>query len=634
MTCSSSRPLCLIAAALLVTLAPLPAQGNDAADRSAAPARAQPGGRPSRQLPTITKPSDPAKIRGTYFLSEESRKLTEGEFYDTYLMLKPHEDKPQRPLQAQQVLEHYLLFKEAEAMGFGLSKAEEDLINPLKTKQAFASAIKQRLAAWKITEAQYVQYLAEKRAIQRLKNWYANSVRVRSSEVFDIWKRDNLLFSVSYVEFTADELEEDLRKTPPTEAQLREFYKTNPQIQNTMRVPTSITADIVVFDPASVPEAEIKRLRGSRQITREEALRYFLANTNRLVKQIPSEDRPKLYPPPGEAPPPVEELVTPFMLVRQQVDRELILGDRIQKAFDAAEGAQNSADVKAAADKQGLQTISLEKASRQQTLTEYGHLGPSLFTDLFNAKPGSMAVGVQFNGKIQFFWRLGDKAVSSLPPFEAVSGSLVDPWFKSTAYQRAQNEAKDFLDKVQEAVKTVTGDREAEIDIEAGSKAAAEIERQGITEEGRMNLERQKWRAWGENEKRTVRSERMPEFFGAVVEKEGRKLKSVGPFSFSYGRTNRGEMTDMDESRRAFLQSSFQIKALGPGHVSQALSDVLTQTHFVVKVDTKAEPPFESMPAVDYYQRRMAAERQTTFTTNYMWTGFQAQRRLKWAPSK
>ena len=634
MTRLSSRSLCLVALAFLVTLAPLPAQGNDAADRPGAPGRAVGVNPASRQLPTIEKPADPARIRGTYFLANESQKLTEGEFYDTYLILKPHESTPQRPLQAQQVLEHCLLFKEAEDMGFALSDEEKDLINPIKTTPAFTDAIKQRLQAWEITEAQYVRYLSEKRAIQRLKNWYANSVRVRSSEVFDIWKRDNLLYSVSYVEFTADALEADLRKTPPTEEQLREFYKTNPQIQNTMRVPTSITADIVVFDPASVPADEIERLRGSRKITRKEALGYFLANKERLVRQIPSEDRPKLYPPPGETPPPVEKLFTPFMLLRPQIDREMVLGDRIQKAFDASESTKSSADIKAAADAQGLEVIRLEKTSRQQTLTEYGHLGPSLFTDLFNAQPGSLAVGVQFNGKIQFFWRLEDKAVSSLPPFEDVSDSLADPWFKSTAFQRAQGAANDFLQKVQDAVKTVPGDREAEIDLEAGKKAAAEIERQGLKETRRIEIERQKWRAWGENEKRIVRSKRMPEFFASVVGKEGHKLRDLGPFSFKYGRIQRGELTDQDESRRAFLQSSFQIKALGPGHVSQALSDVLTQTHFVVNVDSKEEPPFERMSAIDYYQRRMAAERQTTFTTNYMWTGFQAQRRLKWTPNK
>lgn len=636
MTRSSKRPLCLVAAALLLTLAPVPGQVDPKADRPDAPGRAQ----PPRQVPNmargaqpIQKPEDPSKIRGTYVLADRDLSLTEGQFYDTYVMLKPHEDKPQRPLQQQQVLEHYLLFKEAENMGFALSDEEKDLINPLKTRKAFAGAIKQRLEAWGISEAQYVQYLAEKRAIQRLKDWYATSVRVRSSEVYDIWKRDNFLYRLTFVEFSAEDLEAELRKTQPTEAQLREFYTTNPQIQNEMRIPTSVTADVVVFDPSSVSEEEIKRLQGERTISREEALRYFTTNKDRLVKQIRSEDRPKLYPPPGEEPPPVEKLVTPFMLLRSQIDRELVLGDRIQKAYDASATAKTSAEVKAAAEKHSLSSVRLEKASRQQTLTEHARLGPSLFTDLFNAQPGSRSAGVQFNGPLQFFWRLEAKAVSSLPPFEDVREKLVEPWFKYTAFQRAQDTAKGFLNEVQEAVKTVTGDREAEIDVEAGKKAEAEIERLGLTDDRRKDVERQKWRAWAENEKRTLRSTRMPEHFGAVVAKQGRKLKNHGPFSFSFGRTDRSKIEDKDASRRAYLESSFQIKALGPGHVSPILSDILTRTHFIVKVDSKEEPPFDRMSAVDYYQRRMAAERQNMFTTNYMWTGFQAQRRLKWKPT-
>ncbi len=636
MTPSCARTLCL---ALLLLPLPLAAQAADVNDQSGSNSvsikpRPSPTAPPMRRGPDpIQKPANPDKVRGTYELAGEKRSLTEGAFYDTYLVLKPHEDKPQRPLQEQQVLEHILLFAEAQGMGFELSADEKDLINPLKTQAIFKDAIEQRMKGWGITEDQYIRYLAEKQAIQRLKNWYANSVRVRSSEVYEMWKRDNFLFRVSYVEFNADEYESELRKKAPTDEELQNFYKTNPQIQNRMRIPTSVTADIVIFDPSSVSEEEIARLQGTRKIKRDEALVYFNNNKERLVRQIPSEDRPKLYPPPGEAPPPVDKLVTPFALLREQIDRELILGNRIQAAFDESEGAKSPDDIKNAAEKHGLTHLRLERTSRQTALTEHVELGASLFTDLFNAQAGNLSPGVQFNGKVQFFWRLQDKAVSSLPPFDQVKDQLADPWYAQTAYMKAQEAGTEFLNKMQDAVKQVTDEQEKKIDLEAAAKAKAEIERQELTNEQRKQLEQQKWRAWAENEKRKIRSDLMPQHFEAVVSESGRALKQHGPFAFTF-RTDRKTITDIEQQRIAFIESNFQIKSLGPGHVSPILSDIVTQSHFIVRVDSKEEPPFDDMTAVDYYQRRMAAERQNTFTTNYMWTGFQAQRRLKWAQNR
>jgi len=613
----------LLVLSLLVSSLPLSAQVAD----QPTPARTNPlaGRRPQ----AIQEPTEPDKVRGTYTLAGELKTVTEGAFYATYQIIKPHEEKPQRPLQPQQVLEHILLFAEASSMGFGLSAEEKDLINPLKTNQAFAGAIKQRLTAWKITEDQYVQYLAEKQAIQRLKDWYANSVRIRSSEVYDLWKRDNFLYRLAYLEFSADGGEAELRKTQPTTEQLQAFYKTNPQIQNERRVPTSVTADLLVFDPTSISAEELEKIRGSKTISREDSLTYFVANRARLVKQIRSEDRPKIYPPPGEDPRPVDQLVTPFMLLREQIGRELVLGDRIAKAFAAAENAKNSADLATIAKTNGLNHVRLDKASRQKVLNDHSNLGPALFTDLFNAAAGSRSPKIQFNGPLQYFWRLEDKAVSSLPPFEAVKETLIDPWYEFTAYQNAQNAAGEFLKKVEAAVVAETADQEAAIEARHLAEAEAEIKRHNYTGQ-RATAERQKARNFAQNEKRTLRSEATPKHFDAVVKAEGLTLKTHGPFSFTFGRHDRSRITDVDKNRLTYLESSFQIKALGLDHVSPILSDIVTRTHFIVKITAKDEPPFERMSAVDYHQRRMAAERQATFTTNYMWTGFQAQNRLGW----
>ena len=119
MTPSCARTLCL---ALLLLPLPLAAQAADVNDRTGSNSvsiqpRPTPNAPPVRRGPDpIQKPAEPDKVRGTYELAGEKRSLTEGAFYDTYLVLKPHEDKPQRPLQEQQVLEHTLLFAEAQNM--------------------------------------------------------------------------------------------------------------------------------------------------------------------------------------------------------------------------------------------------------------------------------------------------------------------------------------------------------------------------------------------------------------------------------------------------------------------------------------------------------------------------------------
>ncbi|MAG56311.1 MAG: hypothetical protein CMJ83_08480 [Planctomycetes bacterium] len=631
MTSIALRAVCLLSC-LILTAVPTLAQGDPDEGIGDRPAgQPTPGVRPGHaaRLQPIQKPTDPNKVRGSYTVAGETKTLIEGDFYAAYLCLKPHEEKPNRPLQPQRILEHVLLFAEATSMGFALDDTEKDLVNPIKTNKQFESMLRKRLEQQGISEEQYVRYIAETRAIQRMKNWYANSVRVRSSEVYDLWKRDNFLYRVAYLDFSAADLIPKLKEKPPTPEQLEQFWSTNPQVQNKYRNPTSVTADLVIFDPTSVTEEEIARLKGSRKIERAEALEHFIANRDRLVKQIPSDKRPQLYPRKDKKVS-IEKLVTPFMLLRSQIDREILVGDRISTAFKAAATTTNSADIEALAKTNKLQHIRLKKASRQEVATEHAKLGPTLFTDLFNATPGALGTEVRFFGPLQFFWRLEDKSVSSLPPFDDVADKITDDWYEFEAYHRSQASAKAFLEKVDAKVREQTKERETALDAQAVIDGENEIRSSGTKDERQKEAIRQKHRTLADHGKRKLRSEIMPEHFDSVVAAEGLKLKEVGPFSFSFAQRNRTEISDPTKRAEAFLTSSYQIKALGPGFVSPILSDIVSRTHYIAKVLTKQEPPFESMSTVDYHQRKMAAERQAMFTSNYMWTLFQVQRRLGW----
>jgi hypothetical protein len=574
----------------------------------------------------IAPPADPQQIRGTYELGGETRQLTEGEFYDTYLYLKPLES-PQAPLLPPKVLEHILLFAEAEYLGFGLNSEEAALINPLKTRPEFESMLRDRLKGWNVTEEQYVRLQAENSAIQRMKDWYASSLRVRSEEAFDLWKRDNFRYIINYVEFSGEDAVQALGT--PDEADLREFWARYPQIQNKYMTPTSVTADVVVFDPASVSSEEIARIKGSRMISREDALQYFVTNRDRLVKQIPSEERPKLYPPPHQKVP-IEDLVTPFALLRDQIEREIIIGDRIAQAYEAAAGVDSAAGIEDVARKFGLSYRRLAAASRENVLSQHGDLSGNLFVEMFNATPNSLSAGIQFNGPLQYFWRLESKSVSSLPPFEEVKDRLSADWREIKSYEKAQSRIKEILDAMDEAVQAETGEREAEIDKKSVLEAEEEIKRQGITDTRRMDAERQKFRSIAENEKRLLRAEVAPKYFDKVVAESGLEVKTLGPFAFTFGHRDRSEIEDPEENKQAFLQSSFQIRSLNPGQVSPILSDVVTHTNFLAKVVSKEEPRFEEMPPEQYYQRKMGVERQGMYAMNAMWTSFQVQQRLGW----
>ncbi len=580
-------------------------------------------------LKPIAAPADPARVRATYTMGGAEVSVTEQQFYDAYLLLKPHEERKEQPLQPMRIIEHLLMFAEAQALGLAPSLEEVALSSPLRAGAMFAESMRERLKSMGITDAQYHDYLRQTRASQRLKDWSTNDIRVRSSAAFEQWKAENHLFRVAFVEFPATQLEKDLMTKGASETELRKFWSENVNAQNKHRLPTTVSADLLLFDPENLTAAQKAALHTAGNIGREQAFAHFKKHKERLMQQIPSDQRPKLYPAAGQLPK-IQDIVTPFDVLLPVIQRELVLGDPMGAAFEKARVAGATADLAALAKEFGLQHVRIEKQDNLALSKLLPAAGHQLFSELFNAPPGQVSNSLAWSGATQYFWRAVDKSVSALPSFEEVGAKLVQDWAHESAVLAAQKGCLDFLAALENAVGAETGSEEAQIDEDARAAAAKEIATLSAENREQTEMIRQKHNIFGENKKRTLRATRMAAHFEAVAQTRALKLAELPPFAFETMYTDRGSITDPAELRASFLRSSYQIRGLEPGQVSPILSDVVLGSHFVVKLISREEPPFENMPAADFAQRSSGLERQEVYSAMYRWSAQQLMQRHGW----
>jgi hypothetical protein len=610
---------------LTLVLAPLRAQDPDQAP-TAPPPSPPPAAAPFRP---IQAPSDPAKTRGTYEIEGREVTVTEGEFYDTYQLLKPHEEKREMPLQPPRILEHILLLAEAQALGLEPTPEEVALINPVKSNPTLGGQMMERLKALGVTEAQYERYLRETRAIARLKDWWASSSHVRSQEAYEAWKRENLLHQIEYVAFSARDEESRLRQSVPEERALKEFWSSNAEVQARFRTPSTVTVEVVSFDVSALPSDEVRRRLTERPVDRAEALAYFQAHRDRLMGQIPSDQRPRLYPPDGTRPK-VDEIVTPFEILRPQIEREIRLAGGIEAAHRAASDQGAAANLEAIARGHGLSYILVEDADRARLHSVCGHLGPAIFQEVFAAEPGQLGATIHRQTDLAWFWRVKGRKAASLPEFESIREQLLEAWYAAEAFARARSSAKELLDAVEAAGVAQFQAEFAQIDAETQTQIDRELAEKNPSDPGERELIKQKHLGMAEARKRRIRQGRPDSHFETEVAARGLELRTLEPFAFSFHSLDRSIITDPVEQARAFFKTAHQVRAMEPGQVSPILSDTVTNTHFVVRLKSRAEPDFTAMPVVEYHQRRSILERNAVFSSGFRWSYFQVQKRRNW----
>ena len=613
---------------LALTL-PLAAQNeSDSAQPPTQPATLAPQV-PSNGLKPIQAPATPERVKATFNMGGKDIQVTEKQFYDTYLLLKPHEERKDQSIQPQRIIEQILMFAEADALGLTPTAEELAEISPLRPGALFADSMRERFKSMGITETDYHEYLRQSRAIERLKAVTTNDIRVRSPQAYELWKGENHLFRISCVEFPASAIEKELLAKGASEEELRKFWAENGNAQNKYRRPTTVTADLLLFDPAQLNPEQVAALASGRKVTREESLAHFKKHKDRLMQQIPSEERPKLYPAPGQLPT-LEKIVTPFELLVPVIERELILGDPLGAAFEEAKSAGAAADMKTLAAKNGLKHARIEKADNAALALQFPAGGHQLFADLFNAPPGQLAASIAWQEGKQYFWRSVDRAVSSLPSFEEVRTELVKDWAHETAVVDAQKRCTAFEEALRQSVAAELAPEEARLDLDAVEAATREVAALPPEQKQQADMVRQKHTIFSENKKRSLRAGLMARNFESAAGKAGLKVSEIQPFAFEMIHIDRSSLTDPEELRQTFLKSSFQIRGMEAGQISPILSDVVLGSHFLVKLIAREEPSFESMPATEFGQRMSGLERQEVYSALYRWSAQQLMQRHGW----
>lgn len=636
---SPSAWLLQLIAALCLLIGSVPAQGTETPrtrpEKPAVRDEGEPAVRPpapgGAQDKTITEPEDPSELKGTFQVNGRTVEVTEGRFYRTYLLLKVNQPRPNAGARMEQlVLEHLMLVELAREMGCMPTEAELDLIDPLKRSSdpSLKKALMERYEKAGLTPEDVRRYAAEATAVQRFKNLHANSVRVLSQDAYDAWKRTHHLFRIGYVEFCASDYEAALRKDPPDDSTLKRFFEDNTQVRNKLRRPTSLTADVLRFDPSKLPEEELARLRAD-EVPYETALSYFRDNQDRLMSQVPSDRRHELHPPEGT---PLEDIVTPFEVLRPQIELEILLRPRIQETFEEAREAMPDWDAEAAAKRHGLEHIHLQDVTQQDVAEALPGLGTRLYNQMWNTQIGSCSPGVQYSDGTFYFWCLRDKQISRLPTFkEAMEKGLLQEYYTWHSYALAEKEAKAFMKRIDAAISSRTSEKEKAIDEEYEKKAEQEIERRGYTEQQQKDATRARYKALAANEKRELRNRYRGKAFQKALEESGVEMKELGPFERRTGYVARQEIEDPERRKRIFLKSYYALQQMQPGDVhDKLLSDTASRCHFVLKLLDKVGPPFEEMSAEEFYQHRTRLRRQQGFSGGFNWSYQKLRKDLNW----
>ncbi len=566
----------------------------------------------------VEKPADPSKVRATFELQGATVPITEGEFYDAYRRLEKFDTKQGMKITVERAYEHLLSYAEAKALGLEATAEEVALYDPLASNPELAKQTRERWEKDGITQAMYDAFQRESRTIQKAKDLFANSVRVSSSEIFDMYRRDHYTYRLEYVEFLASAYAAELRQAKPTDADLKKFWDENTMVQNKHRMQATVTADFVYFDPAMSSGNAVE----TRTVPREEAIAYYQKHKARLDSQIPSERRKELYPT-GQAD--LTSLVTPFSILRPIIEREILLSGRVATAFQEAKAG--ATDLKALAAKHGLGFVHIEKANRDVMAQQHLRFGAQAFPVLSNLNPNTLSDEVKMEGQLHFFYRLLDKEQSRLPDFASVREQILGDYIETTSLQRAQNAAQEFRNSIDKKVdQEIAAEQETQLG-KAEADANAEIKRDNVTDGRQIEGIKARYRLQAEAKIRQMKDGMAPKYFAQAVTDAKLKLLDTGPFEVGIPRGDRGANPEDAQARIDFLKTAYQVRTMEVGQISTVLSDAVTKSHFVVRVVEKAEPDFTKMTDSEILSFRSSIERNKSFQAVYRWTYYEISRR-------
>ncbi|HYC77478.1 MAG TPA: hypothetical protein VEI02_07605 [Planctomycetota bacterium] len=551
----------------------------------------------------LPPPSDPAKVRASYFIDGQQRTITEGDFYSAYDMLWKFEHRPGTPVSVDRTYEHMLGLAEALAMGFECTDEEFRLADPLMKNPTL---LEQARVGWQAgkdgpTEELYVRYGKETRTLQKLKDFWANNVRVTSQEVFDAYKTNHFRFRLQYLQFTPEEFAGP--GGPPREEDLRRFWNDDKGVRAQFQAPATVDVEYVYSDQST---AAPDNGSGSREeIGYAQALAYYRQHKERLDGLIPAEERAGLQPDAKVDP---ATLKTPFQILRPIIDKEIRLSGRVRVAFQEALTAPG-ADLKALAAKHGLSHVRLDKAERHTFATD-ARFGHQAFGVLYAAEPGKLSPDVQTERTVQFFWRLNAKTPSTVPEFDSMTPAqkekLVASYLGSAGGLKAGEAARAAREALEQAASAEMQRLDEAAKQEATRLADQEIRGQNVTDPKRIDEIRQRHEQQARMRSQPKRDEALGSRFEAVAAEKGWKIHDTGVFELT---VPRGPAGSPEETRLAFLKMQPALRAMKEGSVSSVAVEPTTKTHFIYRLAQRAEPDPAAIPASDHHAMRAQTER-------------------------
>jgi hypothetical protein len=560
-------------------------------------------------LPTpIQKPTDPARVKATYEIGDARVPITEGEFYDAYQRLEKLEPKTAgRPLDANRVYEHILAYAEAKALGLEATPEEVALFDPLAINQELAQATWARYEKDGITKEMYATYQREARTIQKARDLFANNRRILSSEIFETYRRDHYSFRLEYVEFPAERYAEEMRKTPPSDQELKAFWDEDKATQNRFRTQSTVTAEFVSFDPKAAAPSN----GPARDVPRAEALAYYTQNKARIDMLLTAEQRAMLYPATKVD---IKDLPTPFQLLRPIIDREIQLSGKIRAAFEEAK--KPGADFSAIATAAGLTYERIEAADRDAMTRSHARYGPQIFSVLMAHNPGDVSPELKIEPQLQYFYRLVSKEASKLPDFDSIKAKLIEPYSETTSLKRAQAAANAMRAWIDQQVDAEVKEYEQKMLADAQTAADAEVKTRGVTQKPEIDAIAARHKVNATAQVRLKKDLLAPKYFAAYVKEHGLTVQDTGVFDAA------GRARD-----KFFIKSNPQIRTMEPGQITQVMTDAMTKTHLIARMVERTEPDYSKMSDGDLLAVRNQTERAGQYQPIQRWLFSEISRR-------
>lgn len=577
-----------------------------------------PAGAAPFQPARLEKPADPAKVRATYELEGATVQITEGAYFDALSMLQKMEGRSGSPVTDGRVYEHMLAYAEASALGLAVTDEEFAATDPMKRNPALAEQLRKRWEQEGITEDLYARYQKETATVQRAKDLFANSMRVKSTDVFDGYAKDHYTYKLEYVVFPASDHTTVL--TNASDDDLRKFWDDDRTVQNMMRVPMSISAEFIWLDPTA-PGSNVAE--GTRKPSYDETLAYYNRNKDRLNALIPPQRRPELYPTDKADP---SKLVTPFSILRETIEKEMMMSGAVREALVDA-GAPGS-DMKAVAAKRGLQYHRVDRVDRPGFATAGGNrYGVQAFSALFNLNPGMLLPDVSVEGRVQWIARLVEKDQARLPEFAEVKGKLGPIYVENTSMKMATQRANDVRKALDEEVARAAKPEIDALLAAADAEADREAKERNITEPKEVEVIRTRARTLRNAAIADIQRKHMSKSFDAVVAAKGLKLETSEPFGFEPPRTER-EVSNTPKSRQDFIKSAYQVRDLRePGQVTAPMVDPQGKTIYIARLVERLEPNYADMTDSELVYFRTIAERTAHYQSNYRWYYYEISKR-------